>query len=475
LSPRIEIRAATARDVGVVLRLIRGLAEYERMTHRVVATEAGLRESLFGERPAAEVVIAYAADEPVGLAVFHPTFSTFAGRPGLYLEDLFVEPAWRRHGIGKKLLAYLGRVAEERGCHGLSWSVLNWNAAAIRFYRSLGAEPVTEWSVMRLSGEPLARLAKTALVFVLLVFAAAHAEGIQQWRTRDGKLFFGDRPPAGSTLVGVTESMGTSGGGDVDESASAPRHLVPEPAPEAGGEAAIENPDDPVNAGVSLSKRNRLYFDTYSQRGLSGGEAEIVQRNLNAVRNDVGRELGVAPDARFQVVLTEPEVFHRYSKTGEHVVGLFNGKINLPIPAGIKESELQGTLWHEYSHAVIFSKVGQHCPTWLNEGIASHQQAKIDPSRREGRRVLLQPNGKLHYEWADLDRTFHASSSHADLDLAYRQALAIVDYLYERYGSRRVNLLIDAVGADGNFETALHDTLHLSSDELARNVADFIR
>jgi len=157
----IEIRAATESDVPIVFRMIQALAEYERMSHRVTATEEGLRAALFGARPVAEVALAYAAGEPVGVAVFYPTFSTFAGRAGLYLEDLFVEPAWRRHGVGRKLLEHVARLAGDRGCHGLSWSVLGWNESAIRFYRSLGAEPVEDWSVFRLSGEPLARLARS--------------------------------------------------------------------------------------------------------------------------------------------------------------------------------------------------------------------------------------------------------------------------------------------------------------------------
>jgi len=213
------------------------------------------------------------------------------------------------------------------------------------------------------------RAAGSALCVLALVLASAvHAQGIQEWKTPDGKLFFGDRPPPGSTLVGATQSLGTSGGGEVSESAPSARTVDPEAPPSEAPQPQTPGSDEPVNAGVSLAKRNRLYFDTWSQRGLSTTELEVVERNLNAVRNDVGRDLRVDHDARFQVVLTEPAVFHRYSGTREQVSGLFDGKINIPIPAGINESELQGTLWHEYTHAVIFSKAGNQCPHWFERG-----------------------------------------------------------------------------------------------------------
>jgi hypothetical protein len=301
----------------------------------------------------------------------------------------------------------------------------------------------------------------------------ARADGIQKWQTPDGKLFFGDYPPPGSTLLGSTETMGTIGGGDVDtvstdESESGAPKPRFDPPPNLS--------DSPVDAGVSLAKRDRLYFDTYSQRGLSPSELEIVERNLNAVRNDVGRELRVDPDARFQVVLTEPDVFHRYSGTQEQVSGLFDGKIHLPIPAGIAESELQGTLWHEYSHAVIFSRIGNRCPVWLNEGIAVHQQSKIDPARRQRLRQLLGPDGKLPYDWAQLDATLHSrTASHPAQDAAYQQALAIVDYLYDRYSSRRVNELIDRIGESGDVATALRETMHVSLEELDRAVVEHLK
>jgi GNAT superfamily N-acetyltransferase len=161
--PSVDFRIApaTERDVPAILRMIKGLAEYEKLTHVVVATEAGLRASLFGSRPAAEVVIAYAGDEPAGFAVFFPSFSTFLGKPGLYLEDLFVEPLWRRRGLGRKLLRYVAGVADARSCGRLEWSVLDWNEPSIQFYRSIGAEPLQDWTIFRLTGEALDRLAKT--------------------------------------------------------------------------------------------------------------------------------------------------------------------------------------------------------------------------------------------------------------------------------------------------------------------------
>jgi GNAT superfamily N-acetyltransferase len=155
----IRIERATARDVPAILRFIRALAEYERLAAEAVATEAALRESLFGPHPAAEVAIAYDGEEPVGFALWFHNYSTFLGRAGLYLEDLFVLPHWRGRGIGGSLLAYLARVAVARGCGRMEWSVLNWNEPAIRFYRRMGARAMDEWTVFRLTGEPLTQLA----------------------------------------------------------------------------------------------------------------------------------------------------------------------------------------------------------------------------------------------------------------------------------------------------------------------------
>ena len=155
-----RIKPATAGDVPAILRMIKALAEYERLSHLVVATEAGLGAALFGPRPAAEVVIGYAGDDPAGFAVFFPNFSTFLGKPGLYLEDLFVEPRWRRRGLGRTLLKYVAGVATARRCGRLEWSVLDWNEPSIRFYRSIGAEPLQDWTIFRLTDEALSRLAR---------------------------------------------------------------------------------------------------------------------------------------------------------------------------------------------------------------------------------------------------------------------------------------------------------------------------
>ncbi len=154
-----RIEPATERDVPVILKFIKGLAEYEKLSHEVVATEASLRESLFGPRPSAEVVIGYAGTEPAGFAVFFHNYSTFLGRPGLYVEDLFVSPQWRGRGLGRQLLTYVARLAVTRGCGRLEWATLDWNEPAIRFYKSLGALPMEEWTVYRLTGDALERLA----------------------------------------------------------------------------------------------------------------------------------------------------------------------------------------------------------------------------------------------------------------------------------------------------------------------------
>ena len=163
----LAIRVAVEADTHLILSFIRDLGEYERLGHEVVATEAALRQALFGPRPGAEVVIAeFVPDagaepprEPVGFALFFHNFSTFLGRPGLYLEDLFVRPDARGRGVGQALLRYLARLAVDRGCGRFEWSVLDWNESAIRFYRSLGAQPLEEWTVMRVTGDALERLA----------------------------------------------------------------------------------------------------------------------------------------------------------------------------------------------------------------------------------------------------------------------------------------------------------------------------
>ncbi len=154
----LTISAATTDDVPTILHLIRALAEYEKLSHEVVATEDSLRAALFGERPGAECLIAREHGEPVGFALYFHNFSTFLGRRGLNLEDLFVEPAHRGKAYGKALLQQLAQIAVERGCGRLEWSVLDWNAPAIGFYDSIGASAKTEWITRRLSGEALAAL-----------------------------------------------------------------------------------------------------------------------------------------------------------------------------------------------------------------------------------------------------------------------------------------------------------------------------
>jgi GNAT superfamily N-acetyltransferase len=155
----VRIVPARVEDVPVILSLIKGLADYERMDDEVVATEEGLRANLFGDRPAAEVVLAYVDDTVVGFALFFHNFSTFLGCPGLYLEDLFVVPSWRGRGIGRMLLAHLADIAMRRGCGRMEWAVLDWNEPAIGFYERMGARLMKEWRLCRLTGDALARVA----------------------------------------------------------------------------------------------------------------------------------------------------------------------------------------------------------------------------------------------------------------------------------------------------------------------------
>ncbi len=154
-----RIREATEGDVPLILSLIRELAEYERLAHEVVATEGSLRETLFGGRPYAEVLIAEHEGRAAGFALFFHNFSTFLGRPGIYLEDLYVKPEFRGAGIGKKLLARLAKLEKERGCGRLEWWVLDWNEPSIGFYKRLGAVPMDDWTVYRVTGEALEDLA----------------------------------------------------------------------------------------------------------------------------------------------------------------------------------------------------------------------------------------------------------------------------------------------------------------------------
>jgi GNAT superfamily N-acetyltransferase len=155
-----EIRAATRADVPVVLSFIKKLADYERLPHEVVATEEILRETLFGSRLGAEVAIGYFEQKPVGFVLFFHNYSTFLGRPGIYIEDLFVDEAFRRRGFGGALLRHVAVLARERECGRLEWSVLDWNQPAIHFYKNLGAVPMSEWTVYRVTGEELKKLAE---------------------------------------------------------------------------------------------------------------------------------------------------------------------------------------------------------------------------------------------------------------------------------------------------------------------------
>jgi len=161
LSTPLRIAPANESDVPLILGFIRKLAEYEKLSHRVVATEENIREHVFGPNPVAEVLLAYWDSEAVGFALYFRNFSTFLGQAGIYLEDLFVEPEHRGKGIGKALLIRLAKIAVERGYGRLQWAVLNWNAPSIEFYRSLGAVPQDEWTVYLLTGDALARLART--------------------------------------------------------------------------------------------------------------------------------------------------------------------------------------------------------------------------------------------------------------------------------------------------------------------------
>ena len=157
-----EIRPGRVDDVRVILQLIRDLATYERAPDEVSATEEQLIEVLFGERPTAEVLLALEGETPVGFAVYFYNFSTWLGRPGLYLEDLFVRPEKRGKGYGRALLVALAKIARDRGCGRMEWAVLDWNEPAIKFYRALGAQPLHEWTVFRLTRGEIAKLADAA-------------------------------------------------------------------------------------------------------------------------------------------------------------------------------------------------------------------------------------------------------------------------------------------------------------------------
>lgn len=156
----IQIRKATENDVPLILEFIQSLAEYERLRDSCVATEDGLRHTLFGNHPAAEVIIASLDEIPVGFALYFHNYSTFLAQRGIYLEDLFVKPEARSHGVGFALLSELARIAIERDCGRLEWAVLDWNQLAIDFYKRIGAKPLDDWTVFRMTGAPLEDLAR---------------------------------------------------------------------------------------------------------------------------------------------------------------------------------------------------------------------------------------------------------------------------------------------------------------------------
>ena len=158
--PHFDIRAATKADVSIILSFIKKLADYEHLSHEVVASEETLRKTLFGRRRTAEVAIGYFKGEPVGFVLYFHNYSTFLGRPGIYIEDLFVDEAFRRRGFGGALLRYVAGLANERRCGRLEWSVLDWNEPAINFYKKLGAVPMSEWTVFRVTGKELEKLAQ---------------------------------------------------------------------------------------------------------------------------------------------------------------------------------------------------------------------------------------------------------------------------------------------------------------------------
>jgi GNAT superfamily N-acetyltransferase len=160
--PPLHIRRAIEDDVPLILSFIRELADYEQLAHEVSASEPDLRTHLFGADRVVYAEIAFMGSEPAGFAVYFFSFSTFVGRPGLYLEDLYVRPAWRRRGIGRALLSRLAAIAVERGCGRMEWAVLDWNELALRVYRGIGARPMNDWTVQRLTGDALKALAAGA-------------------------------------------------------------------------------------------------------------------------------------------------------------------------------------------------------------------------------------------------------------------------------------------------------------------------
>ena len=159
-SSNFIIREATINDAAVILALIKDLAEYEKLSHEVEATDADIRQSLFGDRPVAEALIGELKGVPISFALFFYNFSTFLGKPGIYLEDLYVKPEYRSNGFGRRMLSHIARLAKERNCGRFEWSVLDWNEPAIRTYDRLEARPMKEWILYRLTGEALNKLAQ---------------------------------------------------------------------------------------------------------------------------------------------------------------------------------------------------------------------------------------------------------------------------------------------------------------------------
>jgi GNAT superfamily N-acetyltransferase len=163
MKEKFYIRSATAADVPVILRFVRELAAYEKLSHEVTATEELLRRHLFGERPMAEVILAVEDGVEAGFALFFHNFSTFVGKPGIYLEDVYVRPEFRGRGRGKAMMVYLARLARQRDCGRFEWAVLDWNKPSLDFYESIGARPMSDWTVQRMTGAALAALAEQKL------------------------------------------------------------------------------------------------------------------------------------------------------------------------------------------------------------------------------------------------------------------------------------------------------------------------
>jgi GNAT superfamily N-acetyltransferase len=161
---KLKIKKARIKDVPLILSLIKELAEYEKLTHEVVTTEKDLRKYLFGSKKYAEVLLAHYNNEPVGMALFFHNYSTFKGKPGLYLEDLYVKPQFRGKGIGKSLLLQLIKLADKRDCSRVEWAVLDWNQPAIDFYTKLGAEPLDSWKIFRLTKDKIKKLNNPRIV-----------------------------------------------------------------------------------------------------------------------------------------------------------------------------------------------------------------------------------------------------------------------------------------------------------------------